>query len=207
MNEKFYALPEEKRLSIINAGFEIFARNDYKKASTDDIAAKAGISKGLLFYYFHNKKTLYMFLFEYAAKVLTETVVDTHLREITDFFELFEYAAKRKYAILSVNPHITDFFLRCFFARDDAVTGDINGRMTDATNEMFSDYFANIDFTKFKDEIDPKEIYQMLYWLGDGYMHDRERAGLSFDYDDLILRFERWLRYFKAISYKEEYLA
>ena len=57
MNQKFFELNEEKRLAIINAGLEVFSKNDYKHALTADIAAKAGISKGLLFYYFHNKKT------------------------------------------------------------------------------------------------------------------------------------------------------
>ena len=55
MNEKFFALPEEKRHQIINAAIEVFSKYDYKHASTDLIAAKAGISKGSLFYYFHNK--------------------------------------------------------------------------------------------------------------------------------------------------------
>lgn len=61
MNQQFFALPEEKRLRIIKAGFQVFAQNEYKRASTELIARKAGISKGLLFYYFHNKKSFFMF--------------------------------------------------------------------------------------------------------------------------------------------------
>ena len=52
MNEKFYELPAAKQQRIINAGLEVFGAHDYPQASTDDITAKAGISKGLLFYYF-----------------------------------------------------------------------------------------------------------------------------------------------------------
>ena len=54
MNEKIYTLSPENQARITNAALEVFARNDYKHASTDDIAAKAGISKGLLFYSFRN---------------------------------------------------------------------------------------------------------------------------------------------------------
>ena len=50
MNEKFYELPPEKQQRIINAGLEVFGAHDYPQASTDDITAKAEISKGLLFY-------------------------------------------------------------------------------------------------------------------------------------------------------------
>lgn len=51
MNDRFYELPEEKQLAIFNASKEVFGENDYKRASTDLIAKKAGISKGMLFYY------------------------------------------------------------------------------------------------------------------------------------------------------------
>mgnify|MGYP004563892427 CR=1 FL=1 len=54
MNEKFYALPEEKQSQILNAAYKVFATNQYKKAPTSEIAAEAGISKSLLFYYFHH---------------------------------------------------------------------------------------------------------------------------------------------------------
>lgn len=44
MNERFKELPEEKQRAVLNAAMEVFAKYDYKKASTDMIAAKAGIS-------------------------------------------------------------------------------------------------------------------------------------------------------------------
>lgn len=62
MNERFFELTEEKQLRIINAGFEVFAQNEYKRASTDEIGCLSDISKGLLFYYFHNKKSLLLTL-------------------------------------------------------------------------------------------------------------------------------------------------
>ena len=75
MNEQFYDLPQEKQMRIINAGLEVFSKNDYKHAVTDEIARKAGISKGLLFYYFHNKKSLYLYLFDYSAKLIMNQVM------------------------------------------------------------------------------------------------------------------------------------
>ena len=43
MNEKFYALSEEKQSQILNAAYKVFATNQYKKAPTSEIAAEAGI--------------------------------------------------------------------------------------------------------------------------------------------------------------------
>ena len=44
MNNKFYQLESQKPMDIINAGIEYFARFEYKKASTEDIAKSAGTS-------------------------------------------------------------------------------------------------------------------------------------------------------------------
>ena len=86
MSERFQELSEEKQLAILRAATEVFAKYEYKKASTDLIASKAGVSKGLLFYYFHNKKDLYLTVYEYVKQIVAEGVTDAKLWEITDFF-------------------------------------------------------------------------------------------------------------------------
>ena len=62
MNESFFQLPVEKQERIITAGYRVFANNSYKKSPMSEIADAAGISKSLLFYYFVNKRELYLFL-------------------------------------------------------------------------------------------------------------------------------------------------
>ena len=74
MNEKFFSLPIEKQEAIINAGYRVFSQNSYKKSSISEIADAAGISNSLLFYYFHNKKELYLFLWEKCAKLTIESL-------------------------------------------------------------------------------------------------------------------------------------
>ena len=76
MNDKFYALPEKKQSQILNAAYKVFATSQYKKAPTAEIAAEAGISKSLLFHYFHNKLELYLFLWKYAADLTKKTCVN-----------------------------------------------------------------------------------------------------------------------------------
>lgn len=117
MNEKFFQLSEEKQLRIVNAAMEVFSQNDYKRASTDVMAEKAGISKGLLFHYFHNKQELYLYVMDYAQKIMTAQVTGQSFYEIDDFFELLEYSAKQKYSMLAKNPYILDFSVRSFFPK------------------------------------------------------------------------------------------
>ncbi|MCR5303246.1 MAG: TetR/AcrR family transcriptional regulator [Lachnospiraceae bacterium] len=68
MNEKFFDLAKEKQDRIMNAAISTFARRGYKCASTDEMKARAGISKGLLFHYFGDKSSLYGYVCDYSAR-------------------------------------------------------------------------------------------------------------------------------------------
>jgi len=206
LNEKFFELPEEKRQKIVNAGFEVFGLNDYKRASTEEIAVKAGISKGLLFYYFQNKRALYTFLFDLAANRMKDYVVDGRLFEITDFFEFCEYAAERKCRMLRQSPYIMDFILRAFYSQNEAVSEDINRKVRDQAAAVYSTYFQGIDTSKFRDDVRMGDIYQMLAWMTDGYIRELQRTGRSVELNDVMDHFKLWSAYLKRVSYKEEYL-
>ena len=49
--EKFFALSNEKQNTIRNAALACFAKHGYEKASINDIAVAAGISKASIFQY------------------------------------------------------------------------------------------------------------------------------------------------------------
>lgn len=206
MREQFYELAEEKQLRIINAALEVFSQNEYKRAVTDDIAAKAQISKGLLFYYFHNKKELYMFLYNYCEKVLTEEVVDKHFEEITDFFELLEHAARRKVKVLERTPYFMEFIMKAFYSKSEDVTEEVTNALKDSESVIFNNYFKSIDFSKFKDDVDPQKILQMITWMADGYLHEKTQLGLKVQLEEMMTEFRIWVVMLKKISYKEEYL-
>ena len=56
MTSKFLNLHKEKQQRILNAALNEFANKGFDRASTNEIVKSAGISKGLLFHYFNNKK-------------------------------------------------------------------------------------------------------------------------------------------------------
>ena len=57
--DKFLALTEEKRLTILNAAFQCFGKFGYEKASINDIAVAAHISKASVFQYFGSSTFTY----------------------------------------------------------------------------------------------------------------------------------------------------
>ena len=58
-------------------GIEVFSRRAYDEVSVDDVAAQAGISKGLLYHYFATKRDFYVeTVREVAARLLVSTAPD-----------------------------------------------------------------------------------------------------------------------------------
>lgn len=202
MNEAFFALPKERQQRIINAAMEVFAKNPYKRASTDDIAAKAGISKGLLFYYFHNKRQLYLHLFNHATLLVENSVMESINGGITDFFELLEYGASVKMELLEQSPAIMDFCLRAYYDRESEAAAPLAQLLQEKTGGMFQKYFTQVDFSKFRPEVDPAYILRMLTWMTDGYINEKQRANEPVIAEEVMKDFRIWSKQFKAMVYK-----
>ncbi len=206
MYEKFLELPADKQQCIINAAMEIFSKNDYKRAVTDDIAAKAGISKGSLFYYFYNKKSLYLYLYQYTTEKMAEQIVDETYWNITDFFELLGYCARKKAEILVKNPYILDFAMRSFYPDSEALSQDLDTYNQDFLDGIMGTYLKNVDFSKFREGMDPLYIFRMLIWMSDGYLHEKRTRNLPILLEDLMDEFNKWMNLLRPLLYKEEYL-
>lgn len=185
---------------------EVFAKCDYKKASTDLIAAKADVSKGLLFYYFHNKKELYFSVYEYAMKTVTEAVIDSKLMEIEDFYEFIIYAFMKKMKVLKRHPYLMYFCIRSYYSEKEEISGDLKIKTSQGNNNIFDTYLARIDFNKFKDDIEPRNIYNMLKWMIDGYLHELRMQGKIVTLEEIEKVLFSWITLFKRSTYKEEFL-
>lgn len=92
---------EQGRLAaILSAAESVFARKGYYETRMDDIALKAELSKGALYYYFKSKDEIYVHLLEaeskkvYAeikARLAEKTTVKDILAEVMNFsIEYFE---------------------------------------------------------------------------------------------------------------------
>lgn len=206
MNDRFKKLPIERQQAVINAAMEVFSKNDYKKASTDLIAAKAGVSKGLLFYYFHNKKELYIFVYEQVEKIITDSIFDSKITEITDFFELITYTTMKKISVLEKYPYITEFCIRSFYSEKEEISDDMKKANTQRVEDIFNIYFQNIDFSKFKENVEPFQLFKMLFWLTDGFVHEQKINDNKLCLETVKKEFANWSGMLKNIAYREEYL-
>jgi len=66
-----------RRQQLLELGLQLFGNQTYDELSIDEIAKRAGVSKGLLYHYFPSKRAFYVALVREAAReLLEETDVD-----------------------------------------------------------------------------------------------------------------------------------
>jgi len=121
MNEKFFDLAREKQDRMINGAIEVFAKNGYRHASTDDMVKVAGISKGLWFHYFGSKEGLYVFVYDYCVKYMLlelSTVVDGNKN---NFFERMKQIALTKTKVYKSYPYLVLFLDEAAHEEEESV--------------------------------------------------------------------------------------
>lgn len=67
--------PEIRRKQILQCARRIFAKTPYQDVSTAEIAAKAGVARGLVNHYFGTKRELYLEVVRTAATVPAEALL------------------------------------------------------------------------------------------------------------------------------------
>lgn len=137
---------DPKEQIILEAALYEFAENGYTGASTRLIAKRAGVAHGLMYYYFKDKKTLFLHLCRLLREWIVGFVYDG--TETGDLFETMLILCKRKLELFSAYPAAyrvvmeeIRFFPREFKADGKVIKQDISFWPKAAQHE-FSPYQA-----------------------------------------------------------------
>lgn len=198
MNEKFFALPEEKQQRILNAGYRVFSAGSYKKCPVSEVAAEAGISKSLLFHYFRNKKELYLYLWEHAASVTLRLLTESGCYEPTDLFEMMRLGMQAKLRIIALYPNLATFAIRAYYERDPEIEPEIQKSYLSALAQKSADALARVNPADFRPGLDLQLMYREMYWASEGYLWEKIRSN-TLDITLLEKDFNRLLEFWKSI--------
>jgi len=164
MYSKFLNPDSDKQNRIINAAIKEFAEKGYSNASTNEIVKEAGISKGLLFHYFQNKKQLFFFLFDSCVELITDDFYKKIDLSETDFFQRIRQSVLIKMELLAQYPDLFKFVEKAYM--DDAA--DIQAEMQKKIRELnhinIGKIYEGIDVSKFRDDIDIQKIFKIITW-------------------------------------------
>lgn len=198
INEKFFSLPEEKRLAIINAGYRVFSQNSYKKSPMSEIAAEARISKSLLFHYFRNKKELYLFLLENAATTTLHHLHDFQCYESEDMFEIMFRGLKAKICMMKKYPDLTSFIIKGYYETCPDVCGEIQKIIGKYAAFQNNSDKLKINPDQFLPGIDLKMMYNDMYMASEGFLWEKLQNG-RLDIDEIEQEFAAMISFWKSI--------
>ena len=126
---------EEKELEILLAATEEFSEKGFFQTKTEDIANRAGVSKGLVFHYFKSKKNLYNQVVKVAIQKLEE-LFDYIQFPNDSLVNLFDYSLKRKFEIAESH------------AAEMALMLDVYGNLEKLPEELQKEIFEYIEKMK-----------------------------------------------------------
>ncbi|MDR2898831.1 MAG: TetR/AcrR family transcriptional regulator [Clostridiales bacterium] len=136
---------------ILKAAILEFALMGYMHVSTNKIAEMAGVSKGVVFHYFGNKKKLYMSCFESAYNTFSDYLVgNPKILNLTDLFERMYYIGTLKQEFYLQNEALSALIFEASKLPDRDEYKDIKDMALAYTQKLYELFLNNINMDDFK---------------------------------------------------------
>ena len=187
MEPKFLALDQDKQDRILNAAMEEFAGNGYKNTSTNKIVKKAGISKGLLFHYFSNKKELYLMIYDYFVDLFLTEVQGKVDWENKDIFTRHRQMASLKIKLFYQYPNVFNFLNAAFTENAQDLRVELESRREKFINHHYREMLQDIDLSKFREDMDVSKIIEIISWSMEGFANKQQAKFKGFSLDEMDL--------------------
>jgi AcrR family transcriptional regulator len=198
-----------KRDALLTVAMSKFAKNGYKKTTTDEIILEAEISKGLLFHYFGTKKDLYLFLFQYAvATIMQEYFAQIDMKE-RDLLKRLRNTFLLKLKLTHKYPAIFDFVATAFFEKDPAVAGKIHKAADQMYFDALKEILQDIDPSLFKENINIPKAVDIIVFTLRGYSEAQASPekcveDYSKEHERYIREMDEYITLLRTAFYKED---
>ncbi|MFC7373426.1 TetR/AcrR family transcriptional regulator [Fictibacillus iocasae] len=204
---KFHSLDENKQQRILNAAIKVYVQKGYDLASTNEIVKEAGISKGLLFHYFQNKKTLYLYVFDYCmGLVVTDFYEKVDMQE-PDFFERMRHINLVKMELLNRYPDLFRFLESAYLEMSSEIRPEFQERLKKFSESNTDQLFAHLDTSKFKNGLDIQKAIKSVLWTFEGFSAEVLGRAKAMqldqpDYEAAYKEADAYIEMFKRCFYK-----
>ena len=172
MNEKFFDLSREKQDRMINGALEVFAKNGYKHASTDDMVKAVDVSKGLWFHYFGSKAGLYTFVYGYSVKYMLlelSTVVDANEK---DYFEIIRQMEYTRMRVSKNYPYMNLFLEEAQKETDEEILAQTESDRV-IFKEKLDAMLKNGELEGISEKVQRERIKKMIRYTIEGVVRDK----------------------------------
>ncbi|MDF2680898.1 MAG: TetR family transcriptional regulator [Brevibacillus sp.] len=195
---------EPNKRKLLEAALLEFAEKGYEAGSTNQIVQSAGVSKGMLFHYFSNKKTLFLAVVDACIDSFF-TYLHSHLSELSqDLLERLVQIQKVKLDLFVEQPYMYQMAISAFIDFPSVCRDEVKEREAEFNRRYFSLFLDGIDLSMMREQVDVKQslsfILAAIEAVTQKYVRDNDQAqdkGL----EQLTLFHEDITRYCDMIRY------
>ena len=166
--EAFEKLPDEKRVKIFQSCMEVFAENGYEGASTNEIIKRAGISKGILFHYFGNKKNLYLYILDKTMDRVLEKFTTEYSMAPPDLFERITASGMLKMKLALEEPLVYKLIFVTFVNTPESIKEDVQEWYKKLYALALPMLFDGLDLSKIRSGVDPNKAIEVVLLYMEG---------------------------------------
>lgn len=192
----------EKHNQIMTAAATLFAKQGYKKTTIDEIVVKAGISKGLFYHYFKNKKELYIHLYNSYIDIFSDSIRNKVDITETDFFERMKQIAHIRIDFVTEYPALWDFLFLAYYEENPDIAPLIKEKNETLLQTSYAGSAANIDWSKLKKGISPDKAIEVITWIAEGFV--RKISHMQSSYLENYYEFDEYIEFLKNGMYEGE---
>lgn len=210
MYNNFDKLGDDKKNKIIQAAIKEFADKGYMAASTNNIVKESDISKGALFNYFTNKKSLYLYVTDYAIEYYLNYMMDKIKTNNPDIFQRVLEWQQLKISISTENPIVYKFFASVFINTPEELKNDIDERYKKLKEYSDKLTFSDIDLSLFRDDVDKQQALEIIAMSLNGILENSNSLYKALDdygYDNrnqFYTKLKEYITILKKVFYKDE---
>ncbi|MCD2256280.1 TetR/AcrR family transcriptional regulator [Agrilactobacillus fermenti] len=199
-------LPQDpkKVQAILKAALHEFAVHGFDRASTDQIAAEAGVSKGLIFRYFSHKKNLYIQTVNQALTTMVQVADFDVWRDAPDLVHMIIQATQYKLELAQQYPDEFTLLL-AVYRQDNQIPVELRQQVFDIFDQWAKANVNNlvdpvIKRLNLRPELDPADVKTFLQLfinqisqITQEYMQAHPQVKTLADMSELIQRIESYM--------------
>jgi AcrR family transcriptional regulator len=165
---------EQRQAELLEIAISVFAERGYQATTMDEIAERAGVSKGMLYIYFKNKEALFGAVFRWFGKMTGEMMADA-VQDVGDEAEQIRRIAATWAEIVVQHRSYVPLFLDFWAA---ASMSGLRHDYAEDLSKMYDEYrtiiIAIIERGKarerFRSDVDAQAIAYLLVGGMDGIL-------------------------------------
>ena len=185
---------------VINAAWEIFARFGYRKASMQDIAQAAGVSKSVLFKYHGTKENLYRAVFRCATDEIAAADASAKAGRIEGetVFAAMRRTVDARMRLFARAPFVFSFSYAAVYDEDPLPKALVAEAFARAGVTGGTD----VAYVGLREDITTAQARQMIFWISQGFLEEKRRMGL--EPEQLRQEFSEWISVMERLMTRKE---